>query len=86
MPRRFFELGYPYGVLMDWYHITGPKGMSPAVAKTLKRPFSRRCRHCIQGAGERLYMQVRVPLTGQKFREYVEQIYKQNGDIIRRPT
>jgi hypothetical protein len=29
-------------------------------------------------------MQVKVPLYGQKFKEYVEEIYKKNGDIIRK--
>ena len=80
-----FELGYPYGVLMDWYHITGPKGMTPAVAKKLEEALLKAMQSpAFKELADRLYMQVKVPLTGQKFKEYVEEIYKKNGDIIRK--
>jgi len=80
-----FELGYPYGVLMDFYLIVGPKGISPAVTKTLEGAFLKAMEtQAFQSLAERLYMQVKVPLYGQKFKEYVEEIYKKNGDIIRK--
>ncbi len=79
------ELGYPYGVLMDFYLIVGPKGISPAVTKTLEGAFLKAMEtQAFQALAERLYMQVKVPLYGQKFKEYVEEIYKKNGDIIRK--
>ena len=80
-----FELGYPYGVLMDFYLITGPKGIPPAVTKTLEGAFLKAMEtQAFQTLAERLYMQVKVPLYGQKFKEYVEEVYKKNGDIIRK--
>jgi tripartite-type tricarboxylate transporter receptor subunit TctC len=80
-----FELGYPYGVLMDFYLIVGPKGIPPAVTKRLEGAFLKAMEtQAFQSLAERLYMQVKVPLFGQKFKEYVEQIYKKNGDIIRK--
>ncbi len=79
------ELGYPYGVLMDFYLIAGPKGISPAVSKTLEGAFLKAMEtQGFQALAERLYMQVKVPLHGQKFKEYVEEIYKKNGEIIRK--
>jgi tripartite-type tricarboxylate transporter receptor subunit TctC len=79
------ELGYPYGVLMDFYFIAGPKGVSPAVTKTLEGAFLKAMEtQGFQALAERLYMQVKVPLHGQKFKEYVEEIYKKNGEIIRK--
>ncbi len=80
-----FELGYPYGVLMDFYLIAGPKGISPAVTKPLEGAFLKAMEtQAFQSLAERLYMQVKVPLHGQKFKEHVEEIYKKNGDIIRK--
>jgi len=80
-----FELGYPYGVLMDFYLIAGPKGIPPAVTRTLEGAFSKAMEtQAFQSLAERLYMRVKVPLYGQKFKEYVEEIYKKNGDIIRK--
>ncbi len=79
------ELGYPYGVLMDFYLISGPKGISPVVTKTLEGAFLKAMQAPgFQALAERLYMQVKVPLTGQKFKDYVEEIYKKNGEIIRK--
>jgi tripartite-type tricarboxylate transporter receptor subunit TctC len=79
------ELGYPYGVLMDFYLIAGPKGIPPSVTKTLEGAFLKAMEtQAFQTLAERLYMQVKVPLYGQKFKDYVEEMYKKNGDIIRR--
>jgi tripartite-type tricarboxylate transporter receptor subunit TctC len=79
------ELGYPFGVLMDFYLIAGPKGISPAVSKTLEAALLKAMETpAYQALAERLYMQVKVPLTGQRFKEYVEEIYKKNGEIIRK--
>jgi len=79
------ELGYPYGALMDFYLITGPKGIPPTVATMLEGAFLKAMQTPgFQALAERLYMQVKVPLTGQKLKEYVEEIYKKNGEIIRK--
>jgi tripartite-type tricarboxylate transporter receptor subunit TctC len=79
------ELGYPYGVLMDFYFIAGPKGISPAVTKKLEEAFLKAMEtQEFRALADRLYMQVKVPLYGQKFKEYVEEIYKKNGEIIRK--
>jgi tripartite-type tricarboxylate transporter receptor subunit TctC len=79
------ELGYPYGVLMDFYFIAGPKGIPPSAIKTLEGAFLKAIETPgFQALAERLFMQVKVPLYGQRFKEYAEEIYKKNGDIIRK--
>lgn len=79
------ELGYPYGVLLDFYLIIGPKGIPPAVMKTLEGAFLKAMESpAFQALAENLYMHVRVPLYGQKFKEYVEEVYAKNGEIIRK--
>lgn len=79
------ELGYPYGVLIDEYLIIGPKGIPPAVIKTLEGTFLK----AMEAPGfrtlaENLYMHVQVPLYGQKFKEHIEELYAKNGEIIRK--
>lgn len=79
------ELGYPYGVLIDEYLIIGPKGIPPAVIKTLEGAFLK----AMEAPGfrtlaENLYMHVQVPLYGQKFKEHIEELYAKNGEIIRK--
>jgi tripartite-type tricarboxylate transporter receptor subunit TctC len=80
-----FELGYPYGVLLDLYLIVGPKGIPPAVMKTLEGAFLKAMETPeFQTLAERLYMQVKVPLHGGKFKDYMEGLYAKNGEIIRK--
>jgi tripartite-type tricarboxylate transporter receptor subunit TctC len=80
-----FELGYPYGVLLDLYLIVGPKGIPPAVMKTLEGAFLKAMETpAFQALAERLYMQVKVPLHGGKFKDYMEGLYAKNGEIIRK--
>ena len=64
-----FELGYPYGVLLDFYLIVGPKGIPPAVMKTLEGAFLKAMETPgFQALAERLYMQVKVPLYGRSLK------------------
>jgi len=80
-----FELGYPYGVLLDLYLIVGPKGIPPAVMKTLEGAFLKAMETPeFQTLAERLYMQVKVPLHGGKFKKYMEELHAKNGEIIRK--
>jgi tripartite-type tricarboxylate transporter receptor subunit TctC len=79
------ELGYPYGVLMDFYFISGPKGLQPAVAKKIETAFMKAMEtQGFQALAEKLYMQVKVPLTGQKLKELVQETHRKNGAIIRK--
>jgi len=79
------ELGYSYGVLMDFYFISAPKGIQPAVVKRLETSFVKAMEtQGFQDLAERLYMQVKVPLTGQKLKELVQETHRKNGEIIRK--
>ena len=80
-----YELGYPYGVLMDTYLILGPKGTPPAVINTLEGAVLKAMQtQGFQTLAENLYMRVQVPLHGQKFKEYMQGLYNKNGEIIRK--
>jgi tripartite-type tricarboxylate transporter receptor subunit TctC len=80
-----FELGYPYGVLLDFYLMVGPKGIPPAVMKTLEGAFLKSMETPgFRTLAENLYMHVKVPLYGQKFKVFVEEVYAKNGEIIRK--
>jgi len=79
------ELGYPYGVLLDEYLIIGPKGIPPAVMKTLEGAFLKSMQtQVFRTLAENLYMNIEVPLYGQKYKEHIEELYAKNGEIIRK--
>lgn len=79
------ELGYPYGVLLEMYLIMGPKGIPPAVIKTLEGAFRKAMETPeFRALAENFYMYVENPLSGQKFKEYIENEYTKNGEIIRK--
>lgn len=79
------ELGYPYGVLIDVYFIAGPKGISPAVSQKLEEAALRAMEtQGFRTVAQNLYMQVQTPLRGQKFREFIQEMYTRNGEIIQK--
>lgn len=79
------ELGYPQGVLIEIYLITAPKGTPPAVLKTLEGAFRKAMETPeFRTLVENLYMYVENPLSGQKLKEFIENEYTKNGEIIRK--
>jgi len=80
-----FELGYPQGVLIEIYLITAPKGTPTAVVKTLEGAFRKAMETPeFRALAENLYMYVEDPLSGQKLKEFIEDQYAKNGEIIRK--
>jgi tripartite-type tricarboxylate transporter receptor subunit TctC len=80
-----YELGYPYGVLVDLYYIAAPKGIPPAAMQKVEGAVLKAMEtQGFRTLAESLYMQVQDPLHGQKFKEYIEALHAKNGDIIRK--
>jgi len=79
------ELGYPYGILIEIYLIVAPKGTPSAVVKTLEGAFRKAMETPeFRALAENFYMFVENPLSGQKLKEYIEEQYSKNGEIIRK--
>jgi tripartite-type tricarboxylate transporter receptor subunit TctC len=80
------ELGYPYhGSSTELYLITAPKGIPPAVAKKLENAFLKGMETPeFRTVAENFFVYNPNPLSSQKLKEYIEQQYAKNGDIIRR--
>jgi tripartite-type tricarboxylate transporter receptor subunit TctC len=79
------ELGYPYGVFLELYMIAAPKGTPPAIVEKLEGAF----RKAVESSEFRikmrnLHMYPENPLFGRKLKEFIEQEYARNGEIIRK--
>ena len=80
-----YELGYPYGILIDVYFIAGPKEMPPAVMNALEGAILKAMEtQAFKTLADNLYMRAQVPLHGQKFKEFMDALYAKNAEIIRK--
>ena len=80
-----YELGYPFGIIMDEYAIVGPKGIPAAVVKMLEEAFLKSVETPrYRTFAENLHMYVPAPLHGQKYKEHFEKVYAKYGEIFRK--
>jgi tripartite-type tricarboxylate transporter receptor subunit TctC len=79
------ELGYPDSAFIEMYVICAPKGTPPHIVKTLEEAFRKAMETSeFITLAKQLYFYEENPLYGQKLKEYVEDKYAKNGEIIRK--
>jgi len=81
-----YELGYPYhGCSIELHIIAAPKGISSAVMKKLEGAFQKAAETPeFRKSAESFYIYVSNPLSGQKLKEFIENLHAKNGEIIRK--
>jgi tripartite-type tricarboxylate transporter receptor subunit TctC len=79
-----YELGYPYyGCSTELHIIAAPKGISSAVMKKLEGAFQKAEETPeFRKSAESFYIYVPNPLSGQRLKEFIENLHAKNGEII----
>jgi tripartite-type tricarboxylate transporter receptor subunit TctC len=78
------ELGYTYGVLEEVFFLATPKGTPPAIARKLEDAFRKAWESPEYKTKTKvLYSYPDNPLYGDKLKNFIEQEYKRNGEIIK---
>lgn len=78
------ELGY-HGAFTDIYLIAAPKGTPLAVVKKLENAFRNASETSeFKTVAKNFHVYAENPLSGQTLKEFIEERYAKNGDIIRK--
>ncbi len=78
------ELGFPYAVLEEVFFLAAPKGTPPSVVQKLEEAFRKAWESPeYKTKTKALFTYPEKPLYGDTLRNFIEQEYKRNGQIIK---